>query len=420
MNLFYKTVFIITAFLFSSCLINRQRQVWFGALQQTHLADTGNVVRIYFDKQGNLYPAKKLFIPYKNFFDPHKGKKTISENPHSGNLEYFYTTNKQGLKELSSYYTLNGTAITSAKDSFYAVQQVIRKKIIEQLNSINSGEILKSIIVMIHGFNDNDPTGDYQLMRDAIRNNGYEKGRFIYLEVFWDGLTTNQGNPVYENIWKRALQNSAYVSLGLRQILSHVDHSIQIRIITHSLGASIGTGALFNTETKWNRNGFRKVGKKLKADFGMNYFDEQKSISTPMNNIRLGMIAPAIPGYITFTDFNNRSRDISISENNINKIVVGYNENDFAVTKRFLNMDLARYFGSTSLGCNYKRKGKTEIEKCYTALIKNGYSDEMSHQLIRPVDFSQYKKRKKDEEHGLYYYLLNTEKTKEFLKELFE
>lgn len=420
MKTFYKSVLIVPLFFLSSCLINRQRQSWLGALQQTHQADTGAVVRVYFDKQGNLYADKKLFIPYKNFFDPKNGEKTIAEKKQNGSLEAFYTINRNRLKELSSFYHLNGEGIASAKDSFNAVQQLITKKVSDSLNKMSLGYDLKTLVVFIHGFNDTDPTGDYQLAREAIRNGGYEKGRFIYLEIYWDGLTTNQGNPIYENIWNRALQNSAYVSLGLRQILSRLDPSTRIRIITHSLGASIGTGAIFNTTTKWRQNGFRSVGKKLRHDYDINYFELQKIVPTPLQNIRIAMVAPAIPGYYTFTDFNNRSPVVTVAENNINKVIVGYNVNDFAVTKRFLNMDMARYFGSTSLGCNKTRKGTPEFIRTQNAFIENKYSPSVINQLLIPVDFSLHIRKQKDEEHGLYYYFQHTDCVHIFLKELFE
>jgi len=415
-----KLCLIVPVFFLSSCLINRQRQVWLGALQQTHQADTGSVVRIYFDKQGSVYPDKKLFIPYKKFFDPVNGKITITENKNNGSLQSFYTTNRLQLKQLSSFYGIEGTGIISSRDSFFAVQHLIKKQIADSLNKLFGGSILRTLVVLIHGFNDSDPTGDYQLTREAIRNNGLEKGRFIYLEIYWDGLTLNQGNPIYENIWGRALQNSAYVSMGLRQILSGIDPLINIRIITHSLGASVGTGAIFNTVTKWSKNGLKKIGKKLEKDYGLNYYDEQKNFKTPLNNIRIGMIAPAIPGSNTFIDFNKRNPVIPNSENNIQKIVVGFNVNDLAVTKRTFNIDFAPFFGSTSLGCNCLRKGKPEIERTEEALSKNEYSTEMIKKLLRPVDFSRYERKKSYEEHGLYYYLQNTEKVKEFMNELFE
>jgi hypothetical protein len=399
--------------------MNRQRQVWFGALQQTHHADTAAVVRIYFDKKGNLYPSQQFFIPYKNFFDPERSKKTISEKPGSGNLENYFMQNGNRMKNLAAIYKLDGSAIISAKDSFYAVQEIIRKNIIGDVQAPYNDQSLKTLVVFIHGFNDADPTGDYQLIRNAIRKEGLERPGFVYLEVFWDGLTTNQGNPIYENIWKRALQNSAYVSIELRKILSALDQSVQIRIITHSLGASIGTGALFNTTTKWEKNGFRKTGKHLREDYGMNFFENQKTIITPTQPARIGMIAPAIPGYNTFIDFNKRVPGIAVAQNNIDRIIVGYNVNDFAVTKRALGKDLARYFGSTSLGCNCTRKGITELERTATVLDEIGYDETSVKQMLQPVDFSEYERRKRSEEHGLYYYLQNQQKTKEFLTSLF-
>jgi hypothetical protein len=405
---------------FSSCITNRQRQVWLGPLQQTHLADKERVVRVYFDKQGNLYPGTEDFVPAKNFFDPLAAKKTFKEKPLTANLETYFTSHTAALEKLFLHWCPAAMAAGLAKDSFYAVQYFIRKNYAHDLEKAFALQKEKILVLMIHGFNSPNPTGEYQMMRNAIRKQGYDKGNFVYLEVYWDGLTANQGNPVFEGIWKKALQNSAYAALGLRRLLTILDPDIQIVIITHSLGASVGTGALFNAETKWTKRGFKNVGKKLGYEYGQNFFDSLRSIPAPRQECRLGMIAPAIPGYNSFIDFNKRNPEITPAQNNISRAVVGYNVNDFAVTKRLFKVDMARYFGSTSLGCNKYHKGKTEMQRTEEALLQNGYSAADVRQILWPVDYSRYGKKIKSEEHGLYYYLSDTLCTDEFLKKLFE
>ena len=100
---------------------------------------------------------------------------------------------------------------------------------------------------------------------------------------------------------------------------------------------------------------------------------------------------------------------------NIQRIVVGYNENDLAVTKRFWRFDMAGKAGATSLGCNLPRGNTTEIQVTIDALKKKDQDN-----ILIPVDFTANKCKRIKEEHGLYYYLLREESMTVFLKEIFE
>lgn len=102
----------------------RQKQVWFGAIQRTHSAEQANVVRLYIDKWGNLYPGNKYHIPYKAFFDPVKKKNTYRNSILNGNLEYYYQYQSAELQKLFKEYEIEANYNTS-KDSFYAVQSSI-------------------------------------------------------------------------------------------------------------------------------------------------------------------------------------------------------------------------------------------------------------------------------------------------------
>lgn len=390
----------------------RQKQVWFGAMQRTHSAEQKNIVRIYIDKWGNLYPDNNNHIPYKAFFDPVNKKNTYSNKIINGNLEYYYQFQHNELKKLFRDYEID-TICQNSKDSFYTVQKKLIAIQAKKLSTHLQGVSNKTLIVFIHGFNDPDPTGDYQQLRDSIEAHGYADENAVYLELFWDGLTANQGNPGLAGIWGRAQRNSAYAGLTLRSILTQLPEDIKIRIITHSLGASVGTGALFNTTSKWSsKYAKRKDVKALSENW--DFFTLTKSIPAPrQKDIRIGMLAAAIPGESTFVDFEQRSWAIPF-ENNISRIVVGYNVNDYAVSKRVGRSDfLASRMGATSLGCNLIVDGISETERVRTML------ESKFPGVFLAVNFSEFNYKQYPEEHGLYYYLLRPQ-TAPFLKNIFE
>lgn len=393
---------------------SRQRQVWLGGLQRTHAVQDEKVVRVYFDKFGDLYPDKRLSIPFKSFFDPIEKKSPYKENLETGNLSYFYKVNQNDFKTLMDYYNVQPASTFDA--TFIKVQDEIETKNASILNQLLNASQQKTLVILIHGFNDSDPTGDYQQIRDEINKlTTINSKDLVYLEVFWDGLTANQGDPVGSFIWGRAQRNAQFVSIGLRQLLSKVEEDTNVRIITHSSGGIVATGTLFNTITKWNyKEKFNCSGENTQE-----YKCYAEKVETPkQKNIRLGMLAPAIPGSNTFTDFHLRgSKTISnLNENNIERIALGINRNDYAVTKRAAGRDNSGVLGATSLGCDYKN----EIHKSKEAL-KNGplklNQTEVDY-LIRTVDFTN--KTEFQNEHGTYYYLLQKNKASELIKLLFE
>jgi hypothetical protein len=409
----HKSFLILSFFLLiASYGCKRQKQLWFGAIQRTHAAEQNNVVRLYFDKWGNLYPNINRHIPYKSFFDPINKKNTYNNEVINGNLESYYEWQHVELQKLFNEYGIN-TFYATAKDSFYAVQNKLIKLHAEKISGPLNTSVNKTLIVFIHGFNDPDPTGDYQQLRDSIKAKGYANEETVYLELFWDGLTSNQGNPGLAKIWGRAQRNSAYASLTLRNILSQLPIETKIRIITHSLGASVGTGALFNTTSKWIPKYAKRKDIKALSEI-WDYFKLVKEIPAPkQNDIRIGMLAAAIPGESTFVDFEQRNWAGSFV-NNISRVVVGFNVNDYAVSKRVGRSDfLASRMGATSLGCNLVVDGISETTRVKSIL------DAKFPTIFRSVDFSEFNYKQQPEEHGLYYYLLRPQSA-DFLKNIFE
>lgn len=100
-------------------------------------------------------------------------------------------------------------------------------------------------------------------------------------------------------------------------------------------------------------------------------------------------------------------------------MVIGYNWNDLATTKRFKGKDwLADKMGSTSLGSDAKGK---EIDATRVELKHvGGYTEDEVDSLYIPVDFSKYCRGYKKEGHAIYYYMQNDKSFSEFVSVLFE
>jgi hypothetical protein len=404
-----KIALLFILLIITSCA-SRQRQVWFVETQNAHNSERENTLKVYLDKQGSFYPTENIYIPYKEFFDPKNEANTTKLQQTSGNLEHYFTgkfINKKGKYSYWNYYNYTKRSdrlrkyyklsnLLSNDETFDKSQERILISNTNSLNELISKTKSKTLVVLIHGFNDANPSADYNMFRNKLKETLNQD--LVFLEIFWDGLTANQGSPPTSKIWGYAQYNSSQVAVTVRKILKKINHEFKIRLITHSLGASVGTAALFNTTSKWPRP----------LELGA-YTQMLKNISAPTNkDIRLGMLAPAIPGVSTFKDFNDRGQK---TENTINKIVVGHNCNDYAVTKRFFGIDfLSSKAGSTTLGANHK----AEVQKVRELLKKSGYDN-----ILSDINFASLKCKKDDEEHGLYYYMKNEVAFTNFINQLF-
>ena len=294
---------------------------------------------------------------------------------------------------------------------YYDVQEKILGEYHLQLRGLIENNHAENIVFIVHGFNDENPISSYQLLEESIRSNPYgKKAKPVFVEIYWDGLTAGGKSPMLAKIWGRAQNNTKYVSLGMRTLLNHLSFKMPMTIITHSLGASVGTGALFNTTTKWRLYDDPDLNRELESLL--------KAPTRKDVRIRLGMLAPAIPGGNTFVDFNKRSPNISPAQNNIDKIVIGYNPYDFATSKAVLSGHL----GTTTLGCNQgiKDVDKGEIPNLKDRLYELGYSRGQIAAMVRPVMFATEKWKLGLQEHGLKYYIRDKTSTEQFIRMLFE
>jgi hypothetical protein len=367
--------------------------------------EEAGVVKLYFDREGKLYPPDVRINPHY-FYLEHLHKKSLSRysNPEYATLETALTK-YDSISRDAMRQEFNLMGVDSIR-LFLRLQDAVRKNIISEIEQKIKSTSSNDLIVLIHGFNDPIPDAAYYSLRKNIEK--YLQVKPVFIEVYWDGLTSLGDNPVFSNIWGYAQSNSAKVGLGLRNILNKLNQNIRLTILTHSLGASVATHALFNPG-KWP--------KKFQEELENEYHSE--NIPTPkQKDIRIAMIAPAIPGIKVFDHI-----DYTIPENTvptITRVVIGYNHFDYAVTKGGL---FASAFGSTALGAN----DKNEVNKTIIAI------NEINPKIkVIPVDFSLYVKndslsnkklqRKspfKQREHGVQFYEQN-QHFADFLKAMFD
>jgi hypothetical protein len=397
--------------LLQGCSPSIGNQVFYQPIQKVNEAHyVKDVVRIYMDKFGYFYPDTNIAIYTSIFFDM-KGKGHLDSDTTNGNLYHYFTNDEGRLKSLREFYKIPYDSHTDKV--YHSVENRIIKtyadSISRKLKELNADQI----VFLIHGFNVDNATSSFKEIRDTIKSYGYDKNDHnLYVEVFWDGLKNLAINATsIIPIWAHAQNNSIYVGLSVRNLITELDPRIPLVFITHSLGASVATEALFNTTHKWSGARDPKDAAELKRLL---------KIQTPDNHhIRLGMLAPAIPGQSTFIDFDERSpRTILPAENNIYPIVIGYNPKDYAVSKWFL----AHLIGTTTLGSNAVTHHRTEIENVRKIFVDSlQYKQRDVDNLLTAIHFTTVVKIKSLglQDHSLHSYLnYAPDTTRKFFKKL--
>lgn len=370
-----KTIIIFgICFFFSMADVEAQRadrQVFWRDLQAKYEADSNKVVRVYLDKFGYFYPASAVTIDKQQFLFPAQDssdkEKITSKTIASANLHAYFHNNQVAHDMLLKYYHVSPTG--DYDKDYKKVEEQELRQISLRVHRLVKKLQAKNIVFLIHGFNVDDPVSRYTFFEQSVTDKGYDaKVKPLYIEIYWDGLTVS-GTDLLA-IWKHAQNNTRWVSLAVRSLMHHLTDRLPFTVVTHSLGASVATGALFNTSTKWEIDGNTPEVDSIAA-----------SIPAPVDvPVRLGMIVPAIPGGNTFVDFNRRSPDIKAMANNITGIAIGYNPKDYATSKAFFSTK----FGATTLGCDYKN----ELRSVMMALQYCGYSATQIQKMVYPVQFT--------------------------------
>lgn len=359
------------------------------------------VVKVYFDREGFVYPPEAHVTPHYFYLQHIRNEKRRQSNPAFATLEYAMRENDSlNQAYLRQRHGLQG--VDSVR-FFIRLQNILRKNLANQIQQQLQQANSKHVVVLIHGFNDPNPDAYYFSLRRSIQQ--FVKQPIVFVEVYWDGLTSLGSNPIVAGIWGKAQINSAKVGLGLRQLLQQIDPGVKLTLLTHSLGASVACHTLFNPQ-KWPK----QFQEKLEEDYKSN------AIATPRSSqICLAMLAPAISGTQVMDDILR-----TVPEKNqagFRKIVIGYNKYDYAVSKGGL---FAKSFGNTALGANAGDEVE-KTEKLIKQLDPSVQCRSIDFSYMRSIDGLDKKQARqlRQKEHSILFYQQNAQ-FPQFLKAVFE
>lgn len=309
-----------------SYLTIAQEPVLYGERSEAYQSDE-QTSRVFLDQHGDFYPDIMI-----------KDEDLKNSN---NNLRDYFGVNKAALATAQQRYGVRSQQMTHT--TFLRIQDSIERRVIRNLN--NKLQSDTELYVLIHGFrkplrpvpNGSNSLEDYNSVKAEIIKNR-PNANIHFLEVYWDGTYINikpsiGGMVKLGKLFKnQATPNATRVGLGLRKLISRIDHP-RIHIIAHSLGAQVVNNILWNA-------------------------DDTSEDLTPTQKISVCLIAPAIARK-PFRKFLNRTGVIYLDQDNYDYSII-YNERDIVVAKSNFGdrryVRFTRFYGNTKLGCNCSRE----------------------------------------------------------------
>jgi hypothetical protein len=284
-------------------------------------ADGSQVVRLYYDRNGDLYPGTLLRVAVPNAaFDFSRDQFQLKKNFewHRAHRQPSFWDNvldSLGLAPMQPDATL-----------WAAIQDSLNNRAVVTIGRVtqrSTGE-KRNLVVLVHGFNNSPQVAEesYAGVREHLSKEGYtHPDRTAYLQLYWDGLTNDIGIP----IWRNAQFNFPLVGVSFRRVLNRVPHQVPVRVITHSSGGPLISNTLWDASWPIQPNEDTESWPRYKWYY--THVGTTSGLWAPPTHpdLRVGMIVPAMPGE-TFKNFNAGPGGPS-------RIIIGANPNDLAIRK---------------------------------------------------------------------------------------
>lgn len=333
-------------------------------------------IALKFDGLGCIYPAflvpgseagsefldetikKKRF--YKNSFYSF----FLKESRNSGNAVRQDFISRSGFRSDDFKKVKMGLLCKPAIEYFDFIEKWNERFIpetVDEINKVLAGNSFKRIVVFTHGYN--VPYSLAQLQGNVLLDSilsfspDIKPQDILFIRLFWPAgnlkehiLTSSKCD--YNNFERIATvryhtyySNRAYLAaIATRKIFQQLKTELPIDIITHSLGSTVATTIMIQTEKKLQSG---PVSNSIAA--------YMKKVPLPEKKINAFLNAPSIPGVMTFTDMDPRD---PVYQNYF--FFIGYNNDDITLKKQRLKLfgKTVRFIGpteqlsSTTLGCN--------------------------------------------------------------------
>ncbi len=308
---------LVFCFLNTIFLSSSQTNVVFGERENSL-----NQTAVFFDREGKIYP---------DYFIADSSLQNCDAS-----LAKWYISHSADFEKIAKLYNCEFTfpdekSISKLNDSIMSFK-------IRYINSLTKNNL--GLNVLVHGFrksfksqsNDRTATQDFLFWDELIETRG--KYNVPSLKVYWDAsydccFSTNSAKndslfEMFEQTYKRA----DAVGLALRSLLNKLECQ-QLNIIGHSLAAKVIQSCIYNVIPN----------------------------SIPgltQDRVNICLIAPATSGGVSWVNYLQRNVSIPYKDNV--RLLILYNEKDFALRKKDNKFGLfgpgANKYGSTRLGCN--------------------------------------------------------------------
>ncbi|MGX4643021.1 hypothetical protein [Massilia sp. SYSU DXS3249] len=308
--------------------------VAFGKRIQHSRPPSQNVVDVYFDRVGDLYPDWSVKIVDRDM----KKALTLKEYfSHGGNPTCARYNHTQASRELCAAGALDEPARSTRWDALQDRQfDALAKALGAKLR-----ETRGPLVVLVHGFRVDD--ADYVYSDIQRRMNDYlgEDARPVYLQVHWDGLHS----PTPIGVWGEAQVNGYLVGLALRRVLAEVAPETPLRVMTHSSGAFVLSATLGDPAAVFQKHVSDS------AEFARFHANAAGTARYPLprsKDLRAALIVPATPpwSYAGGIDEDRQQHPGMLAPA---RLIVGLNAKDVGVSKGPVGGNWS-LFGSTALG----------------------------------------------------------------------
>jgi len=303
-------------------------------------ADTQQVIPLYFDRFGDLYPEQSDWpAAFTWYGDPALRFALQGRSPGiEGELSAISAEFNKSEGDWFATWSKFQDAIWRRKEAAIARQL--------SLNTNDSSP--RMAIIFVHGFNSDqeDSRKNYETARERLKSLRPELREAIYFDIYWDGLKGGILPP-----WGKAQYNAPLVGLRLRRLLNALPPEMPVRFLTHSSGGIIAASVIGNATQAFpprNQKDARDCSESDSPYCSYARLAGARSgpYAVPMrSDLRVGMLAAATPTN-SFVDMANPEMG-ALAPNAT--LIFGMNPRDEAIQK-YVGADQISMIGATTMG----------------------------------------------------------------------
>ncbi len=371
-------------------------------------APADNVMRVYVDGFGSIYPREPLAA---NAIADYDWDGSLFQHFTDGNSPCDAALLASEVRDLCEAVNraapeLNGDAAEYAElSAWYDSQLSIWRERGERIakRAVANGSE-PTIVFLLHGFNTrfSEAVPDFAKARRMITERSPTSANLLFVEVFWDGCSV----PLGVRCWGQAQASGPLVGFYLRPMFNAMNDELdrqgtraKVRMLSHSSGAFVIGSTVGNPA---------RVLPLLEddRDFAYQRFADNASAKDGVyrvptfDDLAIGMLAPATT-VKTFSGSAEGSNEGMLSGNA--RLLYGINPDDEVITKGFVGCDR---FGVTCMASSYEN---------YCEYLAD--NPRLNARGIEAIAYD-FKRESKREKHEFIAYLEQIETQTSFLADL--